>query len=640
LSKDTLNHFEFVTFNPHNIKSHYFFLSRIVELLPNLTHLTIKKGETGLGEKGFKELVKGIARSSGSLEVLDMKYLGIDEVHVSKLAESHLTSEGLKTLILEGNLLGTDGSVKLSQLMIQHNSLPNLSELNLRCCRITDKGMEALAESFLVKRNLRKLDLSKNDATHVGLSKIVRNLAYNPRIEEVVLSELGRVSGRSEEMCVSLEKLFQLTVSLKTLNFWKTNVSQFINEKNMKRLAENSTLKVWDLGCVTGGAVEVLGLVLSSEVSKLEKLDLGSTSLDVGKCRRIYNRTKKKPSSITKLNLQNNSRFLNVSGAKDFELMVDFISVTFANVTHLDISNCNLVSDAAKVIADVLSRNTSLFHLDMSMNNIGKHGARFLATGLSQNTKLKVLRLDKNNIRSAGAHFLSSALSQPTCVLEELHLFSNFIDVPGTSAICSALSTNKQLKFIDLGLNKVRKRGAVAIIEMLSKNTSLNTLGLKFNYIPDSWAVKIVKQIVDVPLCKVNDIRLAGNSLQYETLISIVGLIKGADKDIKFDLYSRAQYLHPDRMEKTVYVSPIAANVTPEILKKLFYSKKCGAITSITIEKHRKRKASFAKANYAFIEFAHKDSVELAVDLMRHHEAHLGVGFQPSITRAGIGMTR
>jgi hypothetical protein len=105
---------------------------------------------------------------------------------------------------------------------------------------------------------------------------------------------------------------------------------------------------------------------------------------------------------------------------------------------------------------------------------------------------------------------------------------------------------------------------------MLSKNTSLNTLGLKFNYIPDSWAVKIVKQIVDVPLCKVNDIRLAGNSLQYETLISIVGLIKGADKDIKFDLYSRAQYLHPDRMEKTVYVSPIAANVTPEILKVTF----------------------------------------------------------------------
>ena len=43
LSKDTLTHFDLVTFNPDNIKSHYFFLSRILELLPKLTHLTISK---------------------------------------------------------------------------------------------------------------------------------------------------------------------------------------------------------------------------------------------------------------------------------------------------------------------------------------------------------------------------------------------------------------------------------------------------------------------------------------------------------------------------------------------------------------------------------------------------------------------
>ena len=38
-------------------------------------------------------------------------------------------------------------------------SLPNLSELNLRSCKIADAGMEALAEALLVKRNIRKLDL-------------------------------------------------------------------------------------------------------------------------------------------------------------------------------------------------------------------------------------------------------------------------------------------------------------------------------------------------------------------------------------------------------------------------------------------------------------------------------------------------
>ena len=42
-SQDLLTHFDLVTFNPDNIKSQYFFLSRIIEMLSHLTHLTISK---------------------------------------------------------------------------------------------------------------------------------------------------------------------------------------------------------------------------------------------------------------------------------------------------------------------------------------------------------------------------------------------------------------------------------------------------------------------------------------------------------------------------------------------------------------------------------------------------------------------
>ena len=44
-------------------------------------------------------------------------------------------------------------------------------------------------------------------------------------------------------------------------------------------------------------------------------------------------------------------------------------------------------------------------------------------------------------------------------------------------------------------------------------------------------------------------------------------MLQEAPRTIHFDLESRAQYLHPDRMERTVYVSPISANVTPDMLK-------------------------------------------------------------------------
>ena len=43
----------------------------------------------------------------------------------------------------------------------------------------------------------------------------------------------------------------------------------------------------------------------------------------------------------------------------------------------------------------------------------------------------------------------------------------------------------------------------------------------------------------------------------------------------------------------------------------MFYQSKCGAIKSVKIERHKKKKAGFAKAMYALVEFAHKDSVEV-----------------------------
>ena len=43
----------------------------------------------------------------------------------------------------------------------------------------------------------------------------------------------------------------------------------------------------------------------------------------------------------------------------------------------------------------------------------------------------------------------------------------------------------------------------------------------------------------------------------------------------------------------------------------MFYSNKCGAIKSVKIEKHRKKKTTFDKSKYALVEFAHKDSVEV-----------------------------
>ena len=56
---------------------------------------------------------------------------------------------------------------------------------------------------------------------------------------------------------------------------------------------------------------------------------------------------------------------------------------------------------------------------------------------------------------------------------------------------------------------------------------------------------------------------------QYDTLVTIVTTLKSCVRAVTFDLAARAEYKAPERMERTVYLSPLAANVTPDMVKVL-----------------------------------------------------------------------
>ncbi len=51
----------------------------------------------------------------------------------------------------------------------------------------------------------------------------------------------------------------------------------------------------------------------------------------------------------------------------------------------------------------------------------------------------------------------------------------------------------------------------------------------------------------------------------------------------------------------------------------MFYTNKCGAITTVTISKHKKKKAVYAKSMYAVVAFAHSDSVEVSSIIIDYH---------------------
>ena len=56
---------------------------------------------------------------------------------------------------------------------------------------------------------------SKNQCGAVGLAAVIKSLAYSPSIEELLLTDLSRVTTTTSHLSEALEKLFLLTVSLK-----------------------------------------------------------------------------------------------------------------------------------------------------------------------------------------------------------------------------------------------------------------------------------------------------------------------------------------------------------------------------------------------------------------------------------------
>lgn len=58
---------------------------------------------------------------------------------------------------------------------------------------------------------------SKNPAGSDGLARVLEVLAYSPCIEELILTDFSGCSRSSSHLQNSLGKLFQLTVTLKTV---------------------------------------------------------------------------------------------------------------------------------------------------------------------------------------------------------------------------------------------------------------------------------------------------------------------------------------------------------------------------------------------------------------------------------------
>jgi len=103
---------------------------------------------------------------------------------------------------------------------------------------------------------------------------------------------------------------------------------------------------------------------------------------------------------------------------------------------------------------------------------------------------------------------------------------------------------------------------------------------------------------------------------------------------ISFDLLKLVLFKDPERMERTIFMSPLPNDITEHQLKKIFYTKQCGVCLNVSIYDFKK-KLSKQNSKYAFVEFAHSDSVKLSNQLM-HQKNNFISNNKITIMKAGI----
>jgi hypothetical protein len=178
----------------------------------------------------------------------------------------------------------------------------------------------------------------------------------------------------------------------------------------------------------------------------------------------------------------------------------------------------------------------------------------------------------------------------------------------------------------------------LAIAQVLKKNNTLQKLALKHNHITDKAALELATSIVGNKNTSIKYIALAGNYLSVPTRSELALLFNQSQelqqKGFVFDLAKLVEVKDPEKQERTIYITPLPMNVTEQQIKKLFYSNRCGMCLNVSIHKH-KTKSVFSKAKYAFVEFAHPVSTELAIRLVHNKKNRIG-SEEVRIARAGI----
>ena len=163
----------------------------------------------------------------------------------------------------------------------------NVIELDLTQSYLNANDAKNIADGLMRAKRLEVIRLKKMNGLGQGVTPILYNLAFSPRIKCVDMSHLPEVN-HDADTCEAIYKLVKITGSLEFLNFNLTPVFEGLTEDFFRALGECKTLRAIlidshqpfgrvelfgravAMNCKKSGCLEILSCVGGFDTSRLD----------------------------------------------------------------------------------------------------------------------------------------------------------------------------------------------------------------------------------------------------------------------------------------------------------------------------------------------------------------------------------
>ncbi|XP_042196447.1 NLR family, CARD domain containing 5 isoform X2 [Callorhinchus milii] len=411
----------------------------------------------------------------------------------------------------------------------------HLTELDLSCNKLGDRGLSRLVEVVAGLKDLKELDLQKNGISLCAMAHLFETLKCSQSPLTLRLEEQWIQASAAVNLAVSCVQnhpniaairikntsvLVQLATNNHQLagNFWSDNsrlrqcaiqAPQLLELLPVIRMYPHLSEIDLSHNDIGDRGAEELGKILQ-DVHGLRKLSLESIgtspagarmlAMGLGRCL-----------DIEELNLSQNE--LGEAGASEMgKVLSQMERLKKINLCRRRTASGSSVG--GQLLAKGLSNCIKLEEINLDSLELGDSGVQLLAMGLLTMPHLKKLNLRSNSISSRGAAQLADCLRGST-EIEDIDLCDNYIEDLGANKLADVLPNMKHLKKLNLTRNNITAAGGSKVVEALGQCPSVQEIHLSSNKTGDQTATRLAQTLPKLPCMKIlnlqsNDIGVDG----------------------------------------------------------------------------------------------------------------------------------